>query len=173
MGSCDHCSGSPTRDIGAFSPGKKRLVACVASRATCCRNITGVRLPWPKSGRSCCTICTLRSSRMPASERDIVMLTFVSGCDCHGRRADGPDPRCARFRFHSPHAVRVVRNQPGSKQALARVDKAMASMGTRAAYRTASSQRVQDVIVTQTAVTRNSCTPRRDQNHHHDLSKPN
>ena len=49
----------------------------------------------------------------------------------------------------------------------------MASMGTRAAYRTASSQRVQDVIVTQTAVTRNSCTHWRDQNNHHDLSKPN
>ena len=94
-------------------------------------------------------------------------------CDCHGRRPDGPDRRCARFRFHSPHAVRAVRNQPASKQVLARLDKAMASMGTRAAYRTASSQRVQDVIVTQTAVTRNSCTPRRDQNHHHDLSKPN
>ena len=28
--SCDHCLGSPTREIGAFSPGRKRLVACVA-----------------------------------------------------------------------------------------------------------------------------------------------
>ena len=105
---------------------------------------------------------------MPASERDIVMLTCVSGCDCHGRRADGFEIPCARFRFHSPHAVRVVRNQPGSKQALARVDKAMASMGTRAAYRTASSQRVQDFIVTQTAAKMNSCTHWRDQNHHHE-----
>ena len=28
--SCDHCLGYPTRDIGAFSPGRKRPVACVA-----------------------------------------------------------------------------------------------------------------------------------------------
>ena len=28
--SCDHCLGSPTREIGAFSPGRKRPVACVA-----------------------------------------------------------------------------------------------------------------------------------------------
>ena len=28
--SCDHCLGSPTREIGAFSPGRKRPVACLA-----------------------------------------------------------------------------------------------------------------------------------------------
>ena len=29
---CDHCLGPPTREIGAFSPGRKRLVACVAQK---------------------------------------------------------------------------------------------------------------------------------------------
>ena len=43
-------------------------------------------------GRMCvvdmdgCTMLIVRSSRMAASERDIVMLTSVTGCDCHGRR---------------------------------------------------------------------------------------